>query len=59
MHNSKGNKNKWHSTGTYDCQSRTGGPFRTMRFDAEQVNGANYGIQIALRLLDPIRCCGR
>ncbi|CAA0264595.1 unnamed protein product [Arabidopsis thaliana] len=46
---------RWHSTGTYDCQSRTGGPFRTMRFDAEQVNGANYGIQIALRLLDPIR----
>ncbi|EFH55494.1 hypothetical protein ARALYDRAFT_901951 [Arabidopsis lyrata subsp. lyrata] len=37
------------------CQSRTGGPFGTMRFDAEQAHGANSGIHIALRLFDPIR----
>ncbi|CAL9221837.1 unnamed protein product [Arabidopsis halleri] len=35
---------RWHSAGTFDCQSRTGGPFGTMRFDVEQ----------ALRLLDPL-----
>ncbi|EFH59604.1 hypothetical protein ARALYDRAFT_898677 [Arabidopsis lyrata subsp. lyrata] len=46
---------RWHSAGTFDCQSRTGGPFGTMRFDAEQAHGANSGIHIALRLLDPIR----
>ncbi|KAL0884588.1 hypothetical protein Bca101_008569 [Brassica carinata] len=45
----------WHSAGTFDCASRTGGPFGTMRFDAEQGHGANSGIHIALRLLDPIR----
>ncbi|CAH8264171.1 unnamed protein product [Arabidopsis lyrata] len=33
------------------CQSRTGGPFGTMRFDAEQAHGANSGIHIALSLL--------
>ncbi|KAH0913497.1 hypothetical protein HID58_036818 [Brassica napus] len=45
----------WHSAGTFDCASRTGGPFGTMRFDAEQGHGANSGIHIALRLLEPIR----
>lgn len=46
---------RWHSAGTFDCASRTGGPFGTMRFDAEQAHGANSGIHIALRLLEPIR----
>ncbi|CAH8261391.1 unnamed protein product [Arabidopsis lyrata] len=41
----------WHSAGTFDCQSRAGGPFGTMRFDAEQAHGANSGIHIALSLL--------
>ncbi|KAG7568526.1 hem peroxidase superfamily [Arabidopsis thaliana x Arabidopsis arenosa] len=41
----------WHSAGTFDCQSRTGGPFGTMRFDAERAHGANNGIHIALSLL--------
>ncbi|KAJ8535552.1 hypothetical protein K7X08_023272 [Anisodus acutangulus] len=45
----------WHSAGTYDVCSNTGGPFGTMRFKAEQGHGANNGIDIALRLLEPIR----
>ncbi|ESQ36109.1 hypothetical protein EUTSA_v10008402mg [Eutrema salsugineum] len=45
----------WHSAGTFDCASRTGGPFGTMRFDAEQAHGANSGIHVALRFLEPIR----
>ncbi|CAL9234867.1 unnamed protein product, partial [Arabidopsis halleri] len=32
---------KWHLAGTFNCQSRTGGPLGTMRFDAEQAHGAN------------------
>nr|VDC65166.1 unnamed protein product [Brassica rapa] len=45
----------WHSAGTFDCASRTGGPFGTMRFDDELAHGANNGLHIALRLLEPIR----
>ncbi|XP_059297584.1 L-ascorbate peroxidase 1, cytosolic [Lycium ferocissimum] len=45
----------WHSAGTYDVCSKTGGPFGTMRFKAEQGHGANNGLDIALRLLEPIR----
>ncbi|CAE5968125.1 unnamed protein product [Arabidopsis arenosa] len=41
----------WHSAGTFDCQSRTEGPFGTMRFDVEQAHGANSSIHIALSLL--------
>ncbi|CAE6018300.1 unnamed protein product [Arabidopsis arenosa] len=35
IHHAKGNKYKWHSAGTFDCQSRTGGLIRTMRCDSE------------------------
>ncbi|CAA2971095.1 L-ascorbate peroxidase 1, cytosolic [Olea europaea subsp. europaea] len=45
----------WHSAGTFDVCSRTGGPFGTMRFPAELAHGANNGLDIALRLLQPIR----
>ncbi|KAK6144506.1 hypothetical protein DH2020_021326 [Rehmannia glutinosa] len=45
----------WHSAGTFDRCSRTGGPFGTMRFPAEQAHAANTGLDIALRLLEPIR----
>ena len=46
---------RWHSAGTFDCASRTGGPFGTMRFDDELAHGANNGLHITLRLLEPIR----
>ncbi|KAF3496238.1 hypothetical protein DY000_02052098 [Brassica cretica] len=45
----------WHSAGTFDCVTKTGGPFGTMRFTDEQAHEANSGIQIALGLLDPVR----
>ncbi|KAJ0987696.1 hypothetical protein J5N97_006052 [Dioscorea zingiberensis] len=45
----------WHSAGTYDVKTRTGGPFGTMRFKTEQGHSANNGIDIAIRLLEPIK----
>ncbi|KAK6163255.1 hypothetical protein DH2020_000119 [Rehmannia glutinosa] len=45
----------WHSAGTFDKGSKTGGPFGTMRFKVEQGHAANNGIDIAVRLLEPIK----
>nr|ACN60159.1 cytosolic ascorbate peroxidase [Tamarix hispida] len=45
----------WHSAGTFDVQSKTGGPFGTMRHKAEQGHAANNGIDIAVRLLEPLK----
>ncbi|GAB2233700.1 hypothetical protein Droror1_Dr00002929 [Drosera rotundifolia] len=45
----------WHSAGTYDVQSKTGGPFGTMRHKLEQSHAANNGLEIAVRLLEPIK----
>ncbi|KAG6432837.1 hypothetical protein SASPL_104425 [Salvia splendens] len=45
----------WHSAGTFDQCSKSGGPFGTMRFEAELAHAANSGLDIALRLLVPIR----
>lgn len=45
----------WHSAGTYDCSSKTGGPFGTMRLKAEQGHGANKGLEIAVGLLEPYK----
>jgi len=33
----------------------TGGPFGTMKNPAEQAHGANAGLEIAVRLLEPIK----
>ncbi|XP_022870097.1 L-ascorbate peroxidase 1, cytosolic-like, partial [Olea europaea var. sylvestris] len=45
----------WHSAGTFDVQSKTGGPFGAMRFKVEQGHEANNGIDIAIKLLELIR----
>ncbi|CAH2041445.1 unnamed protein product [Thlaspi arvense] len=45
----------WHSAGTYDVTTKTGGPFGTMRHKAEQGHAANRGLDIAVRLLEPIK----
>ena len=47
--------NRWHSAGTFDVQSKTGGPFGTMRHKAELAHGANNGLDIAVRLLEPLK----
>ncbi|KVI12017.1 heme peroxidase [Cynara cardunculus var. scolymus] len=45
----------WHSAGTYDVKTKTGGPFGTMRFKVELGHAANNGLDIAVRLLEPIK----
>lgn len=50
-----GRGDRWHSAGTYDAQTGTGGPFGTMRHEVEQGHGANNGLEIAVRILEPIK----
>ena len=45
----------WHSAGTYDVGTKTGGPFGTIRHKEELTHGANNGLDIAVRLLEPIK----
>ncbi|KAF6150535.1 hypothetical protein GIB67_030336, partial [Kingdonia uniflora] len=45
----------WHSAGTYDVKTKTGGPFGTMKLSAELAHRANNGLDIAVRLLEPIK----
>ena len=35
--------------------SKTGGPFGTMKNPAEQAHGANAGLDIAVRMLEPVK----
>lgn len=46
---------RWHSAGTFDVKTKTGGPFGTMKHPAELAHGANNGLDIAVRLLEPIK----
>ncbi|KAK9807871.1 hypothetical protein WJX72_011750 [[Myrmecia] bisecta] len=46
----------WHSSGTYDKESGTGGSNgATMRFGPEAGHGANAGLEVARDLLEPIK----
>ncbi|XP_038900655.1 L-ascorbate peroxidase, cytosolic-like [Benincasa hispida] len=45
----------WHSAGTFDVKTKTGGPFGTMKNAAELAHGANKGLDIAVNLLEPIK----
>ncbi|KAL7095756.1 hypothetical protein ACP275_10G043300 [Erythranthe tilingii] len=45
----------WHSAGTYDWKSKTGGPFGTIRNPVELSHEANNGLDVAVRLLEPIK----
>eukprot|EP00877_Chromochloris_zofingiensis_P009410 jgi/Chrzof1/4722/Cz14g23320.t1 len=46
----------WHASGTYDKASNTGGSNgATMRFSPEIDHGANAGLNIAQKVLDPIK----
>jgi L-ascorbate peroxidase len=45
----------WHSAGTFDVQTKTGGPFGTIRHPDELSHAANRGLDIAIRLLEPIK----
>lgn len=46
---------RWHGAGTYDTESKTGGPLGTIRFGQELAHGANAGLDIAVNLLQPIK----
>lgn len=46
---------RWHSAGTFDKSTKTGGPYGTMRLQEELNHAANAGLDIALRLIEPIR----
>lgn len=45
----------WHGAGTYDVKTKTGGPFGTIRNFDELAHGANAGLDIAVRPLEPIK----
>jgi len=45
----------WHSAGTYDTNSKTGGPFGTIRNKDELSHSANAGLDSAVKLLEPIK----
>lgn len=45
----------WHSSGTYDRISKTGGSGKgTIRFEEELRHGANAGLDMAVKWLEPI-----
>lgn len=46
---------RWHSAGTFDVKTKTGGPFGTIKHQAELAHGANSGLDIAVRLLEPLK----
>lgn len=46
---------RWHSAGTFDSKTKTGGPFGTIKHQAELAHGANNGLDIAVRLLEPLK----
>ena len=46
---------RWHSAGTFDEATKTGGPFGTMKDPSELAHVANTGLDIAVRLLAPIK----
>lgn len=45
----------WHSAATFDVNTKTGGPFGTMRIKVEQSHPANNGLDIAVHLLEPLK----
>ncbi|CAI0472441.1 unnamed protein product, partial [Linum tenue] len=45
----------WHSAGTFDVETKTGGPFGTIRHGEELAHEANSGLDIAVGLLEPIK----
>jgi hypothetical protein len=46
----------WHASGTYDKASNTGGSNgATMRFPTEANDGANAGLDLARKILEPIK----
>lgn len=46
----------WHSSGTYDKDTKTGGSnYATMRFAPESLHGANAGLNVARELMEQVK----
>nr|AQL59244.1 ascorbate peroxidase 3 [Lilium regale] len=45
----------WHDAGTYDVNTKTGGPNGSIRFEEELNHGANAGLKIAIDLCEPVK----
>ncbi|KAG7579381.1 hem peroxidase [Arabidopsis thaliana x Arabidopsis arenosa] len=45
----------WHDAGTYDAESKTGGPNGSIRNEEEYSHGANSGLKIALDLCEEVK----
>ncbi|XVE90173.1 hypothetical protein DITRI_Ditri20bG0056900 [Diplodiscus trichospermus] len=45
----------WHSAGTFDVKTKTGGPFGTLKHPEELAHAANNSLDITVRLLEPIK----
>ncbi|KAF2552840.1 hypothetical protein F2Q68_00037844 [Brassica cretica] len=45
----------WHDAGTYDVQTKTGGPNGSIRNEEEYTHGANSGLKIALELCEGVK----
>ncbi|KAJ7451743.1 heme peroxidase [Mycena galericulata] len=46
----------WHSSGTYDAESNTGGSnYATMRFEPESLHGANAGLDVARGVMEKVK----
>ena len=46
---------RFHTAGTFDVKTKTGGPFGTIRNKEEQAHGPNVGLDVAINMLDPLR----
>ncbi|EOA31133.1 hypothetical protein CARUB_v10014296mg [Capsella rubella] len=45
----------WHDAGTYDAESKTGGPNGSIRNEEEYSHGANSGLKIAIDLCEEVK----
>ncbi|XP_008808406.1 probable L-ascorbate peroxidase 4, peroxisomal [Phoenix dactylifera] len=45
----------WHDAGTYDVNTKTGGPNGSIRHEEEYTHGSNAGLKIAIDLCEPVK----
>ncbi|RZS20801.1 hypothetical protein BHM03_00053361, partial [Ensete ventricosum] len=45
----------WHDAGTYDVNTKTGGPNGSIRHEEEYTHGSNAGLKISIDLCEPVK----
>ncbi|WOL13427.1 putative L-ascorbate peroxidase 4 [Canna indica] len=45
----------WHDAGTFDVNTKTGGPNGSIRHEEEYAHGSNAGLKIAIDLCEPVK----